>query len=262
MTTWNPLTKKNYLVCKPLLSQELATHVEDRELELTFNQLQEFEEHAKKLYKEVKRFEECLLLMHKTEQKLSSELCNSPSILEHAGLRGLVEDYQSVVYQMGHNTDDLIQLSQKTVVEPMKKITAEFAAINAALRKRDQALSDCLKAQSKYEKMSKMEKTGTNVVKTEQAKKAFEDAKAEFTSQNKLLLHELPQFYEKRVSYFQPCLQALIRTQVDYYGETTRLFTHLVSSNPTTSNLVPDEEYQKEVDGLLGEIGSLSIVGT
>jgi hypothetical protein len=41
---------------------------------------------------------------------------------------------------MGHATGDLVQLSQKTVVEPMKKLTTEFEAISAAIKKRDLAL--------------------------------------------------------------------------------------------------------------------------
>ena len=48
---------------------------------------------------------------------------------------------QSVAYQMGHCTDDLVQLSQKTVVEPMKKLTTEFEAITAAIKKRNLALA-------------------------------------------------------------------------------------------------------------------------
>ncbi len=51
------------------------------------------------------------------------------------------------------------------------------------------------------------------------------------------------------------------RSQVDYYGETTRLFTHLVSMNPDASSLMSDEEHREEVDGILGEIKGLSIVG-
>jgi BAR domain len=62
--------------------------------------------------------------------------------------------------------------------------------------------------------MNKLEKTGTNVAKTSEAKKAFIASKDRFDKTNKLLLLELPQFYEKRVDYFQPCLQALIRAQV------------------------------------------------
>ena len=52
------------------------------------------------------------------------------------------------------------------------------------------------------------------MVKTEQARRAMQAAKDDFDAQNRLLLLELPQFYEKRVDYFQPCLQALIRSQV------------------------------------------------
>jgi len=84
------------------------------------------------------------------------------------------------------------------------------------LFKRNLISSECLKCQSKFEKQDKLEKTGTNVVKTEQARKAWLAAKDDFDKTNRLLLLELPQFYEKRVDYFQPCLQALIRSQVSF----------------------------------------------
>jgi len=259
---WNPLGKKPFLTARPALSHGLANYLEDRELELSFVNLQEYEDHAKKLYKEVKRYEECVVQMHKLEQKMSSEMSNSPLCHDDEELKKIAEDYQSVAYQMGHCTDDLVQLSQKTVVEPMKKLTTEFEAIAADIKKRDLALADAQKCQAKYEKLAKAEKTGANVVKAEAAKKAFQSSKDEFDHQNRLLVMELPQFYEKRVDYFQPCLQALIRSQVDYYGETTRLFTHLVSANPSAASIKSDEKCHEEVDALLGEIRSLSIVRT
>ncbi len=49
---------------------------------------------------------------------------------------------------------------------------------------------------------------------------------------------------------------------MDYYGETTRLFTHLVSANPDASSLMSDEEHREELKGLLAEIKGLSIVGS
>ena len=52
---WNPLQKKPSLCIKPALSQGLSTHMEDRELEMCFNNLQNLEDNCKKLYKEVKR---------------------------------------------------------------------------------------------------------------------------------------------------------------------------------------------------------------
>ena len=88
----------------------------------------------------MKRYEDCIQSMHKLEQKMSSELTNSPACQEEESLRKIADDYQSVVYQMNHASGDLVQLSQKTVVEPMKKLTGEFAAIAAAIKKRDAAL--------------------------------------------------------------------------------------------------------------------------
>ena len=166
-----------------------------------------------------------------------------------------------MVYQLGHATGDLTHLSQKTVVEPMKKLTAEFGAIAAALKKRDATLNECLKNQTKVEKLAKLDKTQTqNVAKIEQGKKSYLQTKDDFDAQNRLLLLELPQFYEKRVDYFQPCLQALIRAQVDYYGESTRLFTHLVSTNSSCTKYHGDAEYQEESDKNISVIKSLSIV--
>jgi len=66
----------------------------------------------------------------------------------------------------------------------------------------------------------------------------------------------LPQFYEKRVEYFQPSLQALIRSQVDYYGESTRLFSNLI---PGSSHRTADQ--QQTIEHKLEQIKSLSIVG-
>ncbi len=42
---------------------------------------------------------------------------------------------------MGHATEDLVQLSQKTVVDPMKKLTAEFGSIAGAIKRRDAVLT-------------------------------------------------------------------------------------------------------------------------
>ncbi len=65
---------------------------------------------------QVKRYEDCVQSMHKLEHKISSELCNCPTVSEDESLHKMATDYQSVVYQLGHNTEDLVQLSSKTVV--------------------------------------------------------------------------------------------------------------------------------------------------
>lgn len=56
---WKELLKKPYLSQKPQLSNGLADHNEDRDISLAFRNLKELEDHCKKLYKEVRRHEEC-----------------------------------------------------------------------------------------------------------------------------------------------------------------------------------------------------------
>ena len=50
------------------------------------------------------------------------------------------DDLGSLVYQMGHNTEDMVQLAQQTVRNPMKKINGEFPNIQVAIKRRDMAL--------------------------------------------------------------------------------------------------------------------------
>jgi len=252
---WNPL-KKPALCQKPTLSQGFASYDDDRTLELNFVRLQELEENCKKLYREVRRSDDCLADLHKAEDKLASDLCNSQICQEDQELKGLCDKYVSVVYQMGHNTEDLTELSKRTVVEPMKKLAGEFPQIQGAIKKRDQTLGEAQRNQQKLDKVQKLERTGQNIVKTEQTKKVHQLAKEDFESQNRMLVMELPQFYEKRVEYFQPSLQALIRSQVDYYGESTRLFSNLI---PGSSHRTADQ--QQTIEHKLEQIKSLSIVG-
>ena len=56
---WNPL-KKAALCQKPALSQGFASYEDERLLELSYVKLQELEENTKKVYKEVKRSEDCI----------------------------------------------------------------------------------------------------------------------------------------------------------------------------------------------------------
>ena len=41
----------------------------------------------------------------------------------------MCNQYGDAVYQMGHRTEDLVDLSQRTVVEPLKKLSGEFVHV-------------------------------------------------------------------------------------------------------------------------------------
>ena len=75
-----------------------------------------------------------LILFHNFLQNIH------PWCEENEGLRRTSDDLGSLVYQMGHNTEDMVQLAQRTVRDPMKKINGEFPNIQAAIKRRDMAL--------------------------------------------------------------------------------------------------------------------------
>ena len=192
---------------------------------------------------------------------------NSQLCLDNADLRQMSDELVSVVYQMGHNTEDMVQLAHRTVREPIKKINNEYPHIQAAIRRRDLALQEAQRAQAKYEKLAKLEKNGANNAKREQARRCYVGARDDFDKANKMLLLELPQFYERRIEYFQPSLQALVRAQVDYYGCSTRLHSKLghSASDNTGAEAGADTDYSDSINDIekkLSEIRALSIVGS
>ena len=260
---WNPLKKMTgSLNSKPMLTEGLVSPEDDRAMEITYVKLQEMEENSKKIHKEVKKYEDCLSALQRAEDKLASDLTNS-GLCEEAGgeLRLVGEELGSLSYQMGHNTEDLVQLAHRTVREPVKKLTAEFPHIQTAVKKRDLNLQETLRAQTKFEKMNKLEKTGANTAKKEQAKRSYLLARDEFEKANKQLLLELPQFYERRVDYFQPCLQALVRSQVQAYGENTRLHLKLSKSLQMPEENCSEASNEQNLDKIFSDLKCLSIVG-
>ena len=263
---WNPLKKMTgSLNSKPMLTEGLVSPEDDRAMEITYVKLQEMEENSKKIQKEVKKYEDCLSSLQRAEDKLASDLTNS-GLCEEAGgeLRLLGEELGSLSYQMGHNTEDLVQLAHRTVREPVKKLTAEFPHIQTAVKKRDLNLQETLRAQTKFEKMNKLEKTGANTAKKEQAKRSYMMARDDFEKANKQLLLELPQFYERRVDFFQPCLQSLIRAQAAYHEDLSRLLAKLSKKcgERTEEEERNSSEDSNQLDKIFSEIKALSIVGS
>merc|ERR1719295_845205 len=254
-------------------------------MEINYVNLRALEENTKNLAKEMNHYEECVGKLQDFELNLSSSLLNSSLCREDPPLRSVAECYHSVVYQTRDHTENLKMVSRRTVGEPCKKLCPEFNNIANALKKRETAIKEYNAAALKHDKASKAAKTGQNVVRLTQAKKALETAQEEYESQNGRLLLEMPQFHDKRTEYFQPCLQALVRSQVNYYGETNALYTHMtttaapVSSTEETasgfdaagqqqqlqsqniSGYVSDKDYADDINKHLMAIKGLSIVG-
>lgn len=160
-------------------------------------------------------------------------------------------------------------MNQQTYLEPLKKYAGTFNSADSAFQRREQIVQEWRNLAAKVRKLEERERTASNVVKLEREKRALEVTGKELATCHSALLSELTQFLEKRIEYFRPTLQALVRSQLEHYGNTTRLFTHLIPANRTSnvkegspSLCVSDSEFETSMNNKLDRIRALSIVKT
>lgn len=229
------------------------------ELNQCLRKLHRLEEASKKIHKDGKKGMEFISELAKCEQKLATDLSNSPLCQHDEQLRNLAEVYLSVTKNMDQHTNDLVLVSQNALVEPMKRYLVIFSHVATLLKKRDNHVQECQKWKSKLEKQKDKEKTGPNLAKTNQFNKSLQQAEEALAEHNRQLLVELPPLLTYRINYLQPCFEALIRGQVEYFGCNTRLYSQLAGSVPTVPTL-KDDEYQQRFNDRIAEIKALSIV--
>ncbi|KAJ9586219.1 hypothetical protein L9F63_020128 [Diploptera punctata] len=242
--TWNPL-KRNYLTTRPSPAPHVLTKQDERNLEIIFHKLQCIEEASRKLHKDAKKYLENAAVVAKLEQtKLHS-------------------DYHSVTSQVSASVRELSLINQRTFQEPLKKFGNTFMNLDPAFQHREQLVQDWRNLSAKVRKLEERERTANNIVKLEREKKALQVTAKELETYHVFILSEMIQFYEKSIDYFGPSFQALLRSQLEYYGNNTRLFTHLVPTSEGSPSLnYSDPEYEAKIIGKLDSIRALSIVRT
>ncbi|PNF34041.1 Bridging integrator 3-like protein, partial [Cryptotermes secundus] len=262
----NPL-RRNYLTTKPSPAPHVLKKTDERSLEIIFHRLQNVEELTRRLQKDMKKYLDSVASVTKSEQKITADLSGSALCHQNAELRKLVEDYHSVTSQLCNSARDLSSVNQRTFMEPLKKYGGTFSGVESAFQRREQLSQEWRNLAAKVRKLEERERTASNVVKLEREKRSLDVAGKELAACHAFLLSELTQFLEKRTDYFRPTLQALLRSQLDYYGSTTRLFTHLIPATSAnegspSSLSVSDSEFEASINSKLGCIRALSIVKT
>jgi hypothetical protein len=171
-------------------------------------------------------------------------------------------------FQLCNSVRDLSSVNQQTFLEPLKKYVGTFSSAESAFQRREQIVQEWRNIAAKVRKFEERERTASNIVKLEREKKSLEVVGKELATCHAFLLSELTQFLEKRIDYFRPTLQALLRSQLEYYGNTTRLFTHLVPANRASAKegspsvCDSDSEFEISINNKLDSIRALSIVKT
>lgn len=254
------------MTTKPTPAPLVLSKTDERNLEITFQKLQNVEETTKRLQKDMKRYLEAIAAVAKSEQKITADLSVSALCHQNEELRKLIEDYHSVTSQLTEFGREIASVNQRTFQEPLKKFGSTFSNVESGFHHREQLLQEWRTLSAKVRKLEERERTASTVVKLDRDKKSMEAAAKELVTYHTFLLAELTQFLEKRCEYFRPSLQALVRSQLDYYGNNTRLFTHLVPANSTPegspSSAASDAEFEASINGKLDRIRALSIVRT
>jgi DNA repair exonuclease SbcCD ATPase subunit len=229
---------------------------DDREFEREIAKCNELETNTKKLYKGMKRCNEAFEELSKMESKLAQDISTMPSNDEINGLNHAEELVKTLKSLESHRVE-LAANVVKTTIEPMKKFYGILPSVNSGVKKREQCSQEYTRLTGKVEKYK--EKTPQNLSKLEQYEKELESARNDYEAQNALMLEGLPQLWEGRVTYFEPCFEALQRSQVDYYSKCCQAYGDLVEK--LDSDNVGDEEgAHLDVQDMLTDIRSLSII--
>ncbi|KAF7993238.1 hypothetical protein HCN44_006298 [Aphidius gifuensis] len=249
--TWNP-RKKCFLTQRPTSAHPLLTPAEDRDLDVAVQQLIHVESSTLKLMKQTKLYLEAICNLDKADQKLTTNLSTSGLVYLSDNFRQIVEDYHSVTNQVGKAVQEMVNLTQKTFLEPLKKLRDKFSLVAEALVKREELLTVWKTSYNRLKKLQeKKDKTANHVAKLEREKRAEDIAAKELKAVHLKLLSDFPWFLEKRLEYVKPSVHALIMIQLDYYGNTTKLFTQLMpafdNSSSPASFAISDEDYNAKI---------------
>ncbi|KAI4490277.1 hypothetical protein M0802_010745 [Mischocyttarus mexicanus] len=165
-------------------------------------------------------------------------------------LRRIVEDYHSITVQKTrcccYNT--LLYCYYNCVVGPPGRTPVTHG------RSGDERVK---KLQGNKDRMA------SHVVKLERERRMEEPTAKVLKILHAQLLIDFSILLDKRLEYIKPSVHALIMIQLNYYGNTTGLFTQLIPvHNPfeSSSAVIPEEEYQQLINSQINRIRGLRIV--
>ncbi|XP_053319056.1 bridging integrator 3 [Spea bombifrons] len=247
---WNPF--------KAGPKKQIIPKTMERDFEREYGKLQQLEEQTKKLQKDMKKSIEADLAMSKSAVKISSDLLGNPLCEPDAAFLEMVTALDTAMKRMDAFNQEKVNQIQKTVMDPLKRFSSVFPSLNMAVKRREQALQEYKRLQLKVEKYEEKERTGAAIAKLHQAQEELQPVREDFTAKNSQLLDEMPKFYNSRVDYFKPSFQSLIRAQVDYYTQMSRVFDDLAQQVDKVQ--LTDIERERENEDKLAALRGLSIV--
>ncbi|KAL5021827.1 hypothetical protein ScPMuIL_000982 [Solemya velum] len=210
--------------------KSVLSRTAEREFEKDVKQQEKLDEITRKLHKDMRRCVELRAASEKAEHKISEDLLLSSRGQNENKLVKKLENCEQAQEKLAHLMQEQNTCAQKTVVEPVKKLNSIFPSLQNAVRKREQSLQEYRKCQAKVEKYKERERTGQAIIKLQTCQKSLSFARDDFQNQNTALMEDMPKFYDGRIEYFQPSLQALIKSEVTYNEKALQVYSELSDS--------------------------------
>lgn len=259
----NPSTMKSFLslgIGKSTITLEapkpasgILPHQEEESLANLWVDITKSEAGCCKLSTEVRNYREAIKDVQESEEKLIKDLTNSGLTTFSPQLHQAMEEYLSVTMEMKPKSEETSSAVQQVLGDPVKQYHALYEPLDNFRRRRDAQLIVVQKAQDKLDKLKLKGKRTTDVLVER------DSAQRQLKELNKQLLSESKKFHSLRQPFLQPCIQAYIQTQVDYYGTANSQFSSQVQASRGVHQ-IKDIEYETIMGDHLRKIKSLNIV--
>uniref|UniRef100_A0A023FUU0 Putative bridging integrator 3 n=1 Tax=Amblyomma parvum TaxID=251391 RepID=A0A023FUU0_AMBPA len=226
--SWKPLKRLSKTSSRSSPSGEL----DEKTIEEHVSKFVRLERDTKRLHNDAKKYEDTMLALYHCEKKMSSDLASGELCNESPELRRLVEEWLGFASSMDTAVDDHLVAVRRCLVDPLKRYQSVFSEVQAALKRRDQAVQECLRLEQRVERLGGRESTGPNLARLSECRQAVETARAELTTMEALLAQDLPRWYEAGSLYLQPCLEAFVHSQTLHWGQATTRAHDLMAPGP------------------------------
>jgi hypothetical protein len=248
---------------------EPLRNTEDIEFEREINKMRQMQAVSKRMYKDMRKCNECEAALIRAGQRLVTEVKTSPHGKTEP-LRNTMEVFGGAMEELSAHAKILKTNQDTTFSEPMKRYSNVYKHVEFHARQRELKLQEFEKQQSRLDKLEKKQSTAYS---SQSSSLAGMQAKLELTQRNlslsradydrihQRMMQELPKVMEGRVGYFEHCLQAIIEAQVLYYHDCAKSLCSCLEQLTGTSEVPEDHELKTTSDKLLTEIRALSIVG-
>ncbi|KAF9997413.1 hypothetical protein BGZ80_010529 [Entomortierella chlamydospora] len=226
----------------------------DREFEEEEKRAKVLESKAELLHKQANSYAKAMREMTGAQVRLSNILEQFYDEGEPIGASG--ERYKDAVTKLEQQVQNEDAAFRSTVLEPIGRYYSYFPEISEAIRRRNKALLDYDNARSKVRKL--VERPSEDTTKLPRAEHDANICRDVYESMNAQLTAELPKVIEARVSYLDPSLEAVVKSQLSYAQDALNTFEGLRQYFPPEPQ---DHEIEQQTEGILQQMRDLTICG-